>query len=79
MLVTRAGALPEYVVEDETGWVVPPGDPGALAAGLRAALASPDRLARLGRAGRAWYEDRRQDEGAALQALYAGLAGYSWS
>jgi glycosyltransferase involved in cell wall biosynthesis len=79
VLVTRAGALPEYVVQDETGWVVPPGDPGALAAGLQAVLAGPDRLAHLGRAGRAWYEDRRQDEEAALQALYAGLATYSWS
>jgi glycosyltransferase involved in cell wall biosynthesis len=26
-IVTRTGALPEYVVEGETGWVVPRADP----------------------------------------------------
>jgi glycosyltransferase involved in cell wall biosynthesis len=79
VLITRAGALPEYVVEGETGWVVPPGDPDALAAGLQAALADGDRLAWMGRAGRAWYERQRQGEGAALQAMYAGLAASSGS
>lgn len=74
-LVTRTGALPEYVVEGETGWVVPPGESQALAEALRVALADPHRLARMGRAGRAWYEEQRQAEGAALRAMYAGLDG----
>ncbi len=37
VIVTRAGALPEYVVEGETGWIVPPEDPAALASALAAA------------------------------------------
>ena len=78
-LVSRAGALPEYVVEGETGWVVSPGDSQALAEALGAALADPDRLARMGRAGRAWYDEQRQAEGTALRAMYAGLAGCAWS
>jgi glycosyltransferase involved in cell wall biosynthesis len=73
-VVTRVGALPEYVVEGETGRIVPPRDPQALAEVLRAALSDPGRLARLGRAGRVWYERRREEEGARLQALYARLA-----
>jgi glycosyltransferase involved in cell wall biosynthesis len=74
VVVSRVGALPEYVVEGETGWVVPPGDPQALAEVLAAALADPQRLARMGQAGRAWYERQRQAETAALQAMYAYLA-----
>ncbi|HSG27802.1 MAG TPA: glycosyltransferase, partial [Candidatus Krumholzibacterium sp.] len=31
MIVTRAGGLPEVVVEGKTGFVVPPGDPAAIA------------------------------------------------
>ncbi|MEI2689528.1 MAG: glycosyltransferase [Anaerolineae bacterium] len=31
VIVTRSGALPEYVQEGVTGWIVPPGDAAALA------------------------------------------------
>jgi glycosyltransferase involved in cell wall biosynthesis len=72
-IVTRAGALPEYVVHGETGWVIPPGDPQALAATLAAALGDPDRLARMGRAGWAWYERQRRAEFDALQQMVAAL------
>jgi len=74
-IVTRTGALPEYVVEGETGWVVPPGDPPALAGALQAALSDPARLARMGAAGRAWYDRQRQGEGVILQEMYTRLAG----
>jgi glycosyltransferase involved in cell wall biosynthesis len=74
-LVTRTGALPEYVVEGETGWVIPPEDPRALAAALDEALSSPTRLARMGAAGRAWYDRERKDESATLQQMYADLVG----
>jgi glycosyltransferase involved in cell wall biosynthesis len=70
VVVSAAGALPEYVVEGETGWVVPPGDPAALAAALRQALANPARLAGMGAAGRAWFEARRQEEEAVLANMY---------
>jgi glycosyltransferase involved in cell wall biosynthesis len=74
VIVTRAGALPEYVVEGETGWVVPPADPQTLADAMQAALGDPARLARLGEAGRAWYDRERQAEETTLQQMYARLA-----
>jgi glycosyltransferase involved in cell wall biosynthesis len=70
VVVTAVGALPEYVVEGETGWIVPPEDPAALAATLRQALAGPARLVRMGAAGRAWFEARRQEEQVALMDMY---------
>jgi glycosyltransferase involved in cell wall biosynthesis len=75
VIVTRTGALPEYVVEGETGWVIPPGDPEALADALKDALSDPARLARMGEAGRAWYDRERKAEEMALQQMYARLAG----
>lgn len=73
VIVTRTGALPEYVVEGETGWVIPPGDPRALAGVLRDALSDPAALARLGRAGRAWYDRQRELETKSLLDMYNGM------
>ena len=70
VIVTRRGALPEYVVEGETGWIVPPDNPGALAAALREALADPERLHRMGAAGRSWFSQQREREEKALTTLY---------
>lgn len=72
VLVTRAGALPEYVQEGVTGWIVPPGDAAALSQALAAALANPGRLAVMGAAGRHWYEAQRSLEYQALLDLYRG-------
>jgi alpha-maltose-1-phosphate synthase len=77
VVVSRVGALPEYVIEGETGWAVPPGDSQALAAVLADALADRGRLAEMGRAGRAWYSRARQAEGEALGALYLQLKSRS--
>jgi len=73
VVVTRAGALPEYVVAGETGWLVPPGDAAALAQVLESALSDAERLARMGRAGRAWYERQRRAEAQTLLEMYAHL------
>ena len=51
-IVTDAGALPEYIIPGETGWVVPAGDVAALAAALRRAFADLARLRKMGNAGR---------------------------
>ena len=59
VIVTDTGALPEYVEPGQTGWVVPPGDARALAECLSDALSDPERLRRMGDAGRAWYERER--------------------
>jgi glycosyltransferase involved in cell wall biosynthesis len=71
---TRVGALPEYIIEGETGWVIPPGDPHALAVSLKSALADPAELERMGRAGRAWYDQHRQGETEILLDMYATVA-----
>ncbi|MFR9794730.1 glycosyltransferase family 4 protein [Streptomyces sp. MS06] len=53
LLATTGGAIPEVAGRDgETCLAVPPGDPGALAAGLGRLLGDPQLRARLGAAGR---------------------------
>jgi len=52
VVATSVGGITEVVVHDETGWLVPPADPAALAAAMRALLGQPERAAAFGRAGR---------------------------
>ncbi|MEI4274047.1 glycosyltransferase [Klenkia sp. LSe6-5] len=68
---TAVGGLTDTVVDGGTGLLVPPRDPPALAAALRALLADPDRRRRLGAAGRErvlttydWQEVARMTEDA---------------
>jgi starch synthase len=58
VIATRVGGIPEVVVHDETGWLVPPGEPAALAAAVRKLLADPKRAASFGAAGRRRVEAR---------------------
>lgn len=55
---TDVGSVRDLVVDGETGFVVPPGDPGAFAAAMVRVLREPDLAARMGRAGRARIEER---------------------
>jgi len=48
----RSGGVPDAVREGETGILVDPGDPGAVAAGINTLLADPGLRQRLGAAGR---------------------------
>lgn len=48
-IVTRVGGLPEVVEAGAMGLVVPPADPGALAAAILRLAGDPDERARLGR------------------------------
>lgn len=52
VVATRVGGVPDLVVEGETGLLVPPQDPPALAAALAGLLLDPGRAARMGEAGR---------------------------
>jgi glycosyltransferase involved in cell wall biosynthesis len=67
-----AGAVPEVVLDGETGWLAPPRDVPALAAALASALADPAERARRGAAGRARVLERFTWESAA-RATLAGL------
>ena len=55
---TSIEAIPEIVAHGETGLLVPPRDPGALAAACAGLLADPARARRLGEAGRARAAER---------------------
>jgi glycosyltransferase involved in cell wall biosynthesis len=49
---TRVGGVPNVVQDGESGVLVPPRDPAALAKGVLALLRDPERAARYGLAGR---------------------------
>ena len=57
VVATRAGGLPDKVKPGLNGWLVAPGDAAALAAAISGALASPERLASMGLAGRRIVEE----------------------
>jgi len=71
VVTTTTSGGPEIVEDGETGFLCPPGDPAALAQALGAALADPDRAARMGVAGR-----RRAERLFSLERNVATLAGY---
>ncbi len=56
VVATAVGGVPDIVVAGETGLLVEPSDPGALAGAVMALLDDPARAARLGTAGRARAE-----------------------
>lgn len=75
LVATTGGALPEVVGEDGvTGLLVPPGDPGALAAAIDRVLGSPELASRL-----ATHARRRVLERFTWQACAAATAEhYRW-
>jgi glycosyltransferase involved in cell wall biosynthesis len=58
VVATRVGGIPEIVVDGETGLLVPPQDPSALAKALERLIADPGLRSRLGTAGRRRIEER---------------------
>ena len=61
VLATRVGGLAEIVVENETGWLVPPGSAEALAGAILRAAGERDRLAAFGRNARRRAQDFSAD------------------
>ena len=68
-VATRVGGMPEVVADGETGLLVPPDDPDALADALVRLLADPLVAERLGAAGRARAVDRFSWDAAAERTL----------
>ena len=58
VVATRAGGIPDKVLDGRTGRLVEPGDVQALAAAVRALAGAPDKRARLGAAGREHVRQR---------------------
>ena len=74
VMTTPSGALPEYVREGETGWVVTGQHPPSFARCLSGALSNPARLAEMGQRGRAWYDRERISEERTLLRTYQQVA-----
>jgi glycosyltransferase involved in cell wall biosynthesis len=73
---TRVAGIPESVLDGETGFLVPPADPSALANALDKLICDPDLRRRFGAAGRRRVEDNfRVDMTVApLEKLLTGLS-----
>jgi len=65
VVASSVSGIPEVVVDGETGWLVTPEDPAALAAALAVALEDPAEAARRGAAGRRRVEERYRPEAVA--------------
>ncbi len=77
VVAAQASAVPETVVDGETGLLVDPNDPEALAQALAALLSDPNRCRAVGEAGRRRVEQYRADRVAEsfLQRVQAALDG----
>ncbi len=73
VIVTDSGALAEYVIDHETGFIVEPGRSAQLAQIISEASRAPNLLQKMGLSGRSWYENKRSEEFKTLNALYASL------
>ncbi len=74
VVASRVSALPELVADGETGVLVPPDDPAALAAGLETALEAGNRLGEAARRrAREQFSVARMTD--ATLAVYAEVAG----
>lgn len=77
VLASRVRPVEELLTHGETGWLVRPGSPLALAEGLRALASQPSERERLGRNARAFVEARygRERFDAAVAAVVRELNG----
>jgi glycosyltransferase involved in cell wall biosynthesis len=79
VVATRIGGVPETVLENQTGLLVPPGDPNALADAVRAIIEDAELRERMGREGRRVAKKRFDLDQMvrSYESLYAALLGSS--
>lgn len=58
VIAADAGGVPFFIRQGETGWLVPYGDPDALASCIRDRISDPERSMRSARCGRQMVEQR---------------------
>jgi glycosyltransferase involved in cell wall biosynthesis len=75
VVATAVGGIPEIVEDGRTGWLVPPGHPGALGERIRLLLRNPDTRRAMGAAGRARVREHFSAERmvARFAEIYDGL------
>ena len=69
LIATRSNGTIDYVSDDETGLLVPPADPAALAAAMQRLWDDRATRERLGKAGRAFAEATLSDENVGVRLL----------
>lgn len=75
VVAARAGALPEWVEDGSNGFLVPPGNPAALAGAIARLEADPRQASAMGARGRERAETLRMDRlGPEYEALYARVS-----
>lgn len=76
VVASTVGAIPEVVIDGETGALAPPGDPNALAGALRQLLKDTDKRRKMGHSGRELFERRFCIErtAEAFEDLYQSVA-----
>jgi glycosyltransferase involved in cell wall biosynthesis len=77
VVATDVGGNPEVLVDGETGFLVPPGDPLQLTAAIVKLLESPEMAVEMGTAGRRRVLEHYQVDTMArrIEALYDDLLG----
>lgn len=77
VVASNLGGLPELVTPEETGWLAPPADPGALASVLETAFSDPPRLRSMRSRARRVYEERYTAEAnyRQLMEIYSRAVG----
>jgi glycosyltransferase involved in cell wall biosynthesis len=75
-VASRTGGIVDIVEHGRSGWLVPPGDAGELAARLRGLASAPEERQAMGHAARVLAVERfdSQDAFARYRALFAGLS-----
>lgn len=76
VVATDIGGIPEAVKKGETGFLVPPGDPGALAKAIIELLQNPEKAKEMGKKGRARFKEKftRKKMLSETDALYQSFA-----